>query len=79
MTKKPAQRILDRLGTIFSDRYTNLPGLTSDDLAVLKVRVVSQSEIDVIYPSTKTVANTDPLEYSFSPSQNNLFFRVVQP
>ena len=77
--KAVAQRIINELGTIFSDRYTNLPGLTSDDLAVLKVRVVSQSEIDVIYPSTKTVANTDPLEYSFSPSQNNLFFRVVQP
>lgn len=77
--KAVAQRILDQLGTIFSDRYTNLPGITSDDLSVLKVRVVSQSEIDVIYPSTKTVANTDSLEYSFSPSQNNLFFRVVQP
>ena len=77
--KAVAQRILVELGTIFSDRYTNLPGLTSDDLAVLKVRVVSQSEIDVIYPSTKTVASTDPLEYSFSPSQNILFFRVVQP
>ena len=77
--KALAQRILDRLGTIFSDRYTNLPGITSDDLSDLKVRVVSQSEIDVIYPSTKTVASTDPLEYRFSPSKNILFFRVVQP
>ena len=77
--KAAAQRILSQLGTIFSDRYTNLPGITSDDLSDLKVRVVSQSEIDVIYPSTKTVASTDPLEYRFSPSQNILFFRVVQP
>ncbi len=69
--KALAQKILDQVGTIFSDRTTKLPGITSGDIADLKIRVIDiigVPGIDIIYPSTKPVEKPFPDASATSPT-----------
>lgn len=69
--KALAQKILDQVGAIFSDRATNFPGITSDDLADLRIRVVDANGttgINVIYPSTEEVDKPFPDASAASPT-----------
>ncbi|MBP5599972.1 MAG: hypothetical protein J6X48_06850 [Lachnospiraceae bacterium] len=61
--KALAQKILNQVGTIFSDREANLPGITSDDLAALRIRVIDINGtpgIEIIYPTTRSVDKPFP-------------------
>ena len=69
--KALAQKILNQAGTIFAYRTTILPGITSGDLADLKIRVIDingTTGIDIIYPSTKTVDKPFPDAGATSPA-----------
>ena len=91
--KALAQKILNQVGTIFSDRQTNLPGITTDDLAMLKIRVIDiigTPGIDIIYPSTKPVEKpfpdasaSSPTEYENQPvakaHYNNTDYKLATP
>ena len=69
--KALAQKILGQVSTIFSERTTNLPGITSGDLADLKIRVIDINGtpgIDIIYPSTKSVDKPFPDANATSPT-----------
>ncbi len=69
--KALAHKILDQVGTIFADRATNLPGITSNDLADFRIRVVDingTTGINIIYPSTVEVDKPFPDASAASPA-----------